>query len=134
MSALLLVDDDPAHRLFAARALQRAFSDTLVIEAANLHAAESAIREAQILLAVIDLKLDHESGLDALRALRNTHRGDTVPAIIVSTSDLPAQIEECYREGANCYVVKGSNPAGYAANLVSAIRFFLRDRDPLLPL
>ncbi len=128
MECLLMVDDNPAHRLFAVRALRSAASAIEILEADSVPAGLSLIkkRAAELRIAVIDLKLDHESGIELLKAIRATTEISTTPVIMVSTSDHPQHIEESYRCGANSYIVKGSDPSVFTANLVAAVRYFLR--------
>lgn len=126
--SVLLVDDDPAHRYMTARALRSALPQLAVIEAENSAAAARALAGANVVvLAVIDYKLDHESGVDVLAALRRIHPMEEVPVVMVSTSDLPRHVEASYQAGANCFIVKGVDPARYAADLTSAVRFLLRE-------
>ncbi len=130
--AVLLVDDDAAHRFMTVRALRGALPEIDVIEAGNSEAAARLLADParQIALAIVDYKLDHENGVDVVSAMRRSRRLEEVPAIMVSTSDLPRHMEASYAAGANCFVVKGVDPARYSADLLSAVRFLLRGASP----
>lgn len=56
-------------------------------------------------LMIVDFKMAGMSGPELIAALRERH-DDLRPAVILSTSDQPSDIEASYRAGANGYVVK----------------------------
>jgi len=124
---ILLVDDDYAHCLLANRALKK-YTESVSIK--EFHSASKVILEikenhlSDLSLAIIDLKLDHESGITVLKAIRNNTILKALPVLIVSTSDLSEHIKEAYLAGANCYLAKGQDPKIYSDNLKKAVQFF----------
>ena len=122
----LLVDDNPAHRMLTTRALHSALPQISVLEASDYEEACVIVSNhgKELLLAIIDLKLDHQSGVDVLQVLKGSPCAE-IPALIVSTSDHPAHMQECYAAGASSYIVKGADPALFAQNLLSAVKYFL---------
>jgi two-component system response regulator RegA len=70
---LLLVDDDELYRRSLSRALGGAGFD--VREARDLRSAREVLQALQVSVAVIDLRLDDQSGLDVLRDLLAAHPG-----------------------------------------------------------
>ncbi|MAM71567.1 MAG: two-component system response regulator [Gammaproteobacteria bacterium] len=70
---ILLLDDDPVFLDVTARALKR--RDHLVFTAGNLAQAEQLAQQEALHYAVIDLKIDQESGLDCLPMLKKYHPG-----------------------------------------------------------
>lgn len=57
-------------------------------------------------LVLLDLKLRGERGLDTLRHIKQDHRLSHIPVVILTSSDDTADLQSCYRAGANGYVVK----------------------------
>ncbi len=74
-------------------------------------------------LVLLDLKLTRLSGLDVLRALRGDPLGRLIAVVVLTTSEMPSDIEKAYELGANAYVQK---PMGFPAlvDLVEAIHAF----------
>jgi CheY-like chemotaxis protein len=59
----------------------------------------------------LDLMLPGKDGRQCLREIRSNHRYDSLPVIVYTSLKDMNEIEFCYREGANLYVIK---PNGYA--------------------
>ena len=57
-------------------------------------------------LIVLDLKLPKVSGLEVLRRIKTTPRTQTIPVVILSSSQENRDLAECYQSGANSYLVK----------------------------
>lgn len=59
----------------------------------------------------LDLMLPGMDGRQCLKEIRANHRYDALPVIMYTSLNDMKEIEFCYREGANLYVVK---PTGFA--------------------
>lgn len=57
-------------------------------------------------LILIDLNLPGIAGVQVLRQIRNSPGTSLLPVVIFSNSSRESDIEQCYRSGANSYVVK----------------------------
>jgi len=57
-------------------------------------------------VVLLDLKLPKVSGLEVLKRMRADPELKTIPVVIFSSSRAESDLIECYREGANGYVVK----------------------------
>lgn len=57
-------------------------------------------------LIVLDLNLPGTDGREVLRRIKQDDHLKTIPVIVFTTSSNPKDIEECYRYGANSYIVK----------------------------
>ncbi len=55
---------------------------------------------------LLDLKMPKVGGIDVLRKIKSDMRTKTIPVVILSSSKEDPDIQECYRLGANGYVVK----------------------------
>ena len=110
---ILLVEDNPGD----ARLAREAFSaSTAVI---NLHVAcdgedaMSFLRQVGVHIhaprphiILLDLNLPKLDGRETLTQIKNDKRFRAIPTIILTTSDLEADITYCYDNYANCYFQK----------------------------
>jgi CheY-like chemotaxis protein len=55
---------------------------------------------------LLDLNLPRVSGLNVLAALKSDPTTRTIPVVVLTSSQLDTDIAECYRLGANSYIVK----------------------------
>lgn len=124
MIAALLVDDEPAHRLIARRALVKARADIVVTEAESLAQGRTTFDSNSFALLVVDLNLAGSSGLDLIRHARARHQ--TLPIIAISTSSLESDIAASYLAGANIFVSKAEGGRSFPADLSAAVQFLLK--------
>lgn len=54
----------------------------------------------------LDLKLPKISGLEVLRKLKTHEATKSIPIVVVTSSQEEPDLQECYKLGANSYVVK----------------------------
>jgi CheY-like chemotaxis protein len=59
----------------------------------------------------LDLMLPGKDGRKCLKEIRSNHKYDSLPVIMYTSLKEVEQIEFCYREGANLYVIK---PTGFS--------------------
>ena len=115
MTAVLIVDDEPAIRESLAFALKR---DGLgVVEAASLKEARSATADADLI--VLDLVLPDGNGLDFLRSLRAK---SDVPVIVLTSRDEETDRVVGLEMGADDYVLKPFSPREVAARVRAVLR------------
>jgi two-component system, response regulator len=57
-------------------------------------------------LILLDLKLPRMDGLEVLRAVRTNSRTSMVPVVMLTASDDPRELAQCYQLGANSCVQK----------------------------
>lgn len=74
-------------------------------------------------VVVLDLKLPKVDGHEVLSVLRNDKRLRTIPVVMLTSSNEPADLDQAYELGVNSYVVK---PVGFKefAAAVSNIGLF----------
>jgi two-component system response regulator len=63
-------------------------------------------------VVLLDLKMPKVDGIEVLRKLKSDTRTKKIPVVILSSSKEDPDIQECYRLGANGYIVK---PVDYDA-------------------
>lgn len=80
---------------------------------------ETVTRPSIILL---DLNLPGTDGRDVLEQIKNDAKLRTIPVVVLTTSSNPKDIETCYQNGANSYIVKPVN----FIEFMQIIEFFSR--------
>jgi CheY-like chemotaxis protein len=112
---ILLVEDSLAQCELLSQALARHGYQDATRQAASVDSAlaflEDALRAVppalpELILA--DLKLTGQSGVELARRIRSHDRLAHVPIVMLTTSDIPEEILDCYASGVNGYVVKPS--------------------------
>lgn len=126
--AVLILDDNPAHRMLTRRALSNFKNDLEILEYESISDGESALADihTRLVLALVDLNLGARSGLEFVADIRKLCSFESLPIIVLSTSALWSDIESSYRSGANSFIIKEDDPRIYQGNIKGALRFFLR--------
>lgn len=57
-------------------------------------------------LVLLDLKLPRIDGIEVLRRMKSDAAARTIPVVVLTSSREDRDLEECYRLGANSYIVK----------------------------
>lgn len=63
-------------------------------------------RKGGAYLVLLDIRMPRMDGVEALRRIKDDPELSTIPIIMLTTTDDPREIEECYHLGCNCYVTK----------------------------
>lgn len=82
-----------------------------------------AVKSASLVL--LDIHMPGINGIDLLKRLRDDEDMKLVPVIMFSTSDNPADVEKCYSNGANAYVVKPMGFEKLTQSISSLCNFWL---------
>jgi len=129
---ILLVDDDEDHLFVAERAIGRAGVQAKLCmardgkEALRVLDQETASGSGgPVALVMLDLRMPGMSGLDMLRRVRADERTRGVPVVVISSSDRPDEVRECYAEGANSYVVKRYDDGSPGTYLADVARYWV---------
>ena len=79
--------------------------DTLdYLRGRGAHAGRSAAAPPPLIL--LDLNLTASDGCDVLAEIKRDERLRTIPVVVWTTSASAADVDRCYRSGANSYVLK----------------------------
>ena len=113
---ILLVEDNPNDRELTIRALKKhgvanhIYTVQDGAEALDFIYCREAYSGRQIEnrpgVILLDLKLPKVDGIDVLRTIKRDERTKTIPVVVLTSSRENSDIAECYRMGANSYVVK----------------------------
>ena len=60
-------------------------------------------------MLILDLKMPRLGGFDVLRWVRKNPSCAVIPTLILSSSNLPRDVQEAYELGANAYLMKRGN-------------------------
>ena len=137
---LLLVDDDPDDVELTLRALKRGGSKGEVVvgkdgeEALDylLCRGDHADRSVDDIpvLVLLDLKMPRVGGLEVLRQLRANDRTRVMPVVVLTSSQDEADRKECYRLGANSFILKPTDFDDYAATIEKVEMYWRSLNEP----
>lgn len=122
---VLVVDDDPASRDTAARALRRRFGE--VIEAADGYAALACVEHRKPALILLDLMMPGMDGFDFIATLRQVDEWRKIPIVVLTAKDISAEDQERLQGDVRRVLRKGDF-AG--VGLAAEIADLLRERPP----
>ncbi len=120
---VLVAEDDDDHRFLAVRALREAAGMEVHVDEVTdgAEALDYVYRRGRFRnsrrphLILLDLKLPKINGLEVLEQVKADAELNTIPVVVVSSSDRPEDIDAAYRLGTNCYVSKPVGGAGMVA-------------------
>ena len=84
-------------------------------------------------LALLDLNLPGRSGLEVLIQIRKNSRTPALPVVIFSASNQRKDIDACYAEGCNAYLIKPCDPDGLRQLVTLVANIWLKDPQPNRP-
>ena len=106
MFRTLLVDDHAGFRASVSDVLRRQFPQVEVDEAGDGPEALRAIEDCGTDLVLLDIKLPNGNGIELTKAIKTAHTSVTV--VILTGHDLPQYRQAAFRNGADCFIYKGS--------------------------
>jgi CheY-like chemotaxis protein len=125
---ILVVDDNPNDLELAQLAFEQGAYDHQLLTAQGGREALAALRrEAQdgkVSLVLLDLKMPQMDGLAVLDAIKQDKTLQQIPVVMLSTSRERGDISECYRRGANAYVVKPLDFSHFVETVRTTLTFW----------
>ena len=79
----------------------------------------------------LDIKLPRLTGPEVLKRLKSNEMTRSIPVIVMTSSCQKSDIEECYRLGANSYLVKPIEFTHFQSMIISSSRYWLNYNIPL---
>lgn len=128
---VLLIEDNPRDVDLARIALARSGLPCGLIavpdgDAALDHLGRRGDGDPAPVMVFLDLNLGASRGSGLIAAIRALPGMAWLPIVILTTSNDPLDVAECYRRGANAYMVKSIDFARFAEGLRGAVRFWAR--------
>ena len=110
---ILLAEDDDGHARLIERNLQRAGFVNRIVRARDGQEALDVVRrgaaglppDAHFLL-LLDINMPRVDGVEVLRQLKADAGTARIPAIMLTTTDDPREVERCYQLGCSVYITK----------------------------
>ena len=130
---VLFIEDDPRDVELVRVALARSDMPVELISVPDetkavdflLRRGEHAGRPSELPAVIfLDLMLEGARRSDLIPTLRSHDGLAWVPIVMLTASAEPADVAECYRRGANAYMVKPIDMAEFAENFARALRFW----------
>ncbi len=119
MTNILIVDDHPIFRMGMRELLNQEEDFAVCAVAENIGGARKALKENEIDLAIIDISLSKENGLDLVKEI--AAGSSRLPVLVLSLHDESVWAERAIRAGARGYVMKKEA----SESVISAIRNIL---------
>ena len=118
--SILVVDDDEGHTELVRRNLRRAGIDNEVralpsgdaaVELLLGSGSDAALADAAGYLVLLDINMPGLNGVEVLRRLKQDPRTHAIPVIMLTTTDDPRSVQQCYELGCNVYLTKPIDPS-----------------------
>lgn len=107
---IYVVDDDPGHTRLIEKNLRRSGIGHAIEVFSNgtdiLTRMQNDEQQDHPKLLLLDLNMPGVSGKRVLKELKLDERTKQVPIIVLTTSDNPAEVKECYELGCNLFMTK----------------------------
>jgi len=112
---ILVADDDDGHAILIQECLEDSGVDNPIIRFAdgeeiwNFLSTESdnpKFSPENKYLILLDIRMPKMDGVDVLRRIKSTEHIANIPVIMLTTTDNPREIKECYDLGCNSYITK----------------------------
>ena len=127
---IVVAEDDDGHATLVERNLRRAGLNNPILRLRNGQEAVDYFfgpdrNPADECVVLLDINMPKIDGVEVLRRLKGDASTAMIPAIMLTTTDDPREIQRCYQLGCNVYITK---PVEYEP-FIEAIRrlgFFLQ--------
>jgi len=112
---IVIADDDDGHAELIIDSLEQSGITDKIIRFENgdktWHFIENQalnyIQNGNIrVLVLLDIKMPGLNGIEVLKRIKSHENLKTIPVVMLTTTDDPVEIEECYRIGCNVYITK----------------------------
>ena len=116
MLSLFVIEDDDVDFLAVERALKKANSSALITRARDGHEALAMLEQEVIskpTVLVVDLQMPKMNGIEFLYHLRKSARYHDSVVIVLSTSNDPGDVFDCYRSQIAAYFEKSQLGSNY---------------------
>ena len=112
---ILLVEDDDGHAKLVELNLKRSGIVNEIVRAKDGQEALDYVQSRgayaghplpQVVLILLDINMPRLDGVETLRRLKSDQAFKNIPVIMLTTTDDPREIKQCYDYGCNVYIAK----------------------------
>src|SRR5690242_9353261 len=76
-------------------------------------------------VVILDLKLPKLSGLEVLKRIRSEASTKRLPVVVLTASEDQSQVEEAYKQGANSFIHKPTDPSEFSEMVLQLAMYWL---------
>jgi len=112
-STILLVDDEQAHTTLIERNLRRVGFTHEIVKLENgqqaldwLDQFEPVDGSVAAPFVLLDINMPVKNGIEVLTEIKGNKNTRHIPVVMLSTTDNPEEIDQCYKLGCNAYITK----------------------------
>jgi CheY-like chemotaxis protein len=110
-STILLVDDEPAHSTLVERNLRRGGIKNAIVKLLNGQEAmdwltDNMSKLVESPLIFLDINMPVKGGMEVLSEIKSSEQTRHIPVVMLTTTDSPSEIKQCYDLGCNAYITK----------------------------
>lgn len=129
-AVVLLVEDNPDDVIMIREAFEQSLTPIQLYVVSNGEQAIKFVRRTDTdalrpSLILLDLNLPIRNGLDVLAELKSDTEFLSIPIVVLTTSQAPNDIQQCYSLHANAYIIKPPDFDGYADVIKQVATCFL---------
>ena len=129
-AVVLLVEDNPDDVIMIREAFEQSLTPIQLYVVSNGEQAIKFVRRTgtdalRPSLILLDLNLPIRNGLDVLAELKSDTEFLSIPIVVLTTSQAPNDIQQCYSLHANAYIIKPPDFDGYADVIKQVATCFL---------
>jgi CheY-like chemotaxis protein len=103
---ILMLEDDPDDQSLTHAIMKECDISIPIRFISHSEGIFQVLKEATPALIIMDFNLHAETGLEVLRKIRSHQAFQHIPVVLLGDSYSASFIAECYRQGANSYIVK----------------------------
>lgn len=81
-------------------------------------------------LILLDIQMPKVNGIEVLQRIKSNEQTKTIPVVILTSSKEDPDIQKCYQNGANSYIVKPVNFEGFAESIKTLGFYWLLLNQP----
>ncbi len=136
---LVLVDDDPAHSTLIKRNLLKCgFKNEMVLLNSGQQVLDYIFSQGeyknrgqlQKIVILLDINMPGINGMEVLKILKSSDQTRKIPIFMLTTTDEPSEIEECFRLGCNAYLIKPVEHKEFAIKIQQLGQFLMLNQTP----
>lgn len=128
---IVSIEDNPGDIRLIEEAISTVDGDIELVQYSNATDALAALTASDdtagldVDLLLLDMNIPGKSGLEILTQLRTESSTDSLPIVVVSSSENPEDIRRVYEESANAYIKKPADPDEFIQRIRDAVRFWV---------